>query len=217
MKLLVLGASGGCGQWIVRLALERGHEVRGIVREETHFNAPEKLKIIRGSVLDKDVLMEGLNGCEAVLSALGIKRKSPRNPWSSLISPEDLTARVAEMLVNLMPVYNINRFIGISAAGVRESIRTVNPVIKWLIHNSNMKTSYRDLARMESIFEQSNLDWMAVRPVTLQDGSPSGNVIETDYYRITDQIKRADVADWLIDQTEQTGVFSNHTPMIKST
>jgi len=35
MKLLILGASGGCGKWLVQLAHERGHLVRVIVRPTT--------------------------------------------------------------------------------------------------------------------------------------------------------------------------------------
>ena len=40
LNLLVLGASGGCGQWLIRLAQERGHHVRALVRPATPFNPP---------------------------------------------------------------------------------------------------------------------------------------------------------------------------------
>ena len=75
MKLLVLGASGRCGKWIVKLALERGHEVRSLVRDGTPFDVSEEAQVFRGSVLDGKVLSEAMNGCDAVLSGLGIKRK----------------------------------------------------------------------------------------------------------------------------------------------
>lgn len=127
MKFLVLGGSGGCGRWIVKLACKRGHHVRAVVRENTSFDVSDDVEIIRGSVLDRDVLKQAMKGCDNVVSALGIKRKNPRNPWSKLDSPNDLTTRVAEMLVELMPKFKLNRFIGISAAGVGESgIRLFN-------------------------------------------------------------------------------------------
>lgn len=216
MKLLILGASGGCGRWIVELAVERGHQVRAIVREGTQYQISAGAEIIRGNILDEDVLRAGINGCDAVISALGIKRKNPKNPWSDLDSPDDLTTRVARLLVDLMPEENIDRFIAISAAGVRESIHSVNPVIRWMILNSNMKASYKDLAKMESIFEKTALDWLAVRPVTLKNGSLSGKIKETDYYGLMKTISRGDVAKWILDRAEQPVPFSNRTPMISS-
>lgn len=216
MKLLILGASGGCGRWIVKLAAQRGHSVRVIVRPETSYEAPDEVEIIRGSVLDKNVLKIGLDNCDAVISALGIKRKSRLNPWSDLASPDDLTSRAAGMLVKLLPEKNIDRFIGISAAGVRESIHLVHPIIRWMILNSNMKAQYDDLAKMESTFEKTSLDWLTVRPVTLRDGAPTGKVKTIDYYGLTKNISRGDVAKWILDAAEQPVPFSARKPMIGS-
>lgn len=216
MKLLIFGASGGCGRCLVKIAQERGHQVRAIVREETPFEISRDVEVIRGSVLDKKVLEKGLEGSEAVLSALGIKRKNPRNPWSSIVSPVNLTTHVADNLVQLMPEFGVKRFIGISAAGVRESFEQVNQIIKWMISKSNMKASYEDLGQMESIFEKSGVDWMAVRPVTLIDGMPSGKIKETNYYGLLNRIKRSDVAIWMLNKVEQEESFLNRTPMITS-
>ncbi|NBC66992.1 MAG: NAD(P)H-binding protein [Bacteroidetes bacterium] len=216
MKLLILGASGGCGKWIVQLARERNYKVKAIVRKETTCNFSENCEVLRGSVLDEEILKRGLEDTDAVLSALGIKRKNSLNPWSSLTSPDDLTTRVAEILIDLMPKFGVNRFIGISAGGVRGSFRQVHPVIKWLISNSNMNKSYQDLAEMESVFERSDLDWMSVRPVTLLNGEPTGRIKQTNHYGLLNMIKRADVATWMLDKVEQSEPFSNRTPMITS-
>ncbi len=216
MKLLVLGASGGCGQWIVKLASERGHDVRAIVREETHFDHPQEVEVIRGSILDPKILLDAIDGCDAVLSTLGIKRKNPFNPWSSVVSPSNLTTEVAKMLVSLMPICRVDRFVGISAGGVRESIHAVHPIIRWMILNSNMSASYKDLAGMESTFEKTALDWLAVRPVTLKNGSPTGEAKQTDYYGLTNSISRGEVAKWMLDMVEQPVPFSKRTPMIQS-
>ena len=80
MNLLILGASGGCGQWLVRLALERGHHVRALVRPESAFEARVDTEVVKGDVLDEGVLSDALAGRDVVLSALGLRRRTPWNP-----------------------------------------------------------------------------------------------------------------------------------------
>lgn len=214
MKLLVLGASGGCGRWICRLATDRGHEVRALVRPSTEFEAPSGVEVIRGQVLDKEILEGVLTDMNGVLSGLGIKRKSPNNPWSEVLSPPDLTTRVAEYLRKLMPKKGIQRVISISAAGAGDSFEDATPIIKWLIRNSNMSISYKDLEQMESVYRQSDLDWQAVRPTTLTNGPHTGEIRETDQYGLLNRISRANVAHYMLDCMESQQEITNRTPLL---
>ncbi|MEL6615954.1 MAG: NAD(P)H-binding protein [Bacteroidota bacterium] len=216
MNLLVLGASGGCGTWLCRLASQRGHRVRALVRPSTPFDPPEGVEVVRGEVLRDGVLDRALDGCDAVLSALGIKRTSPLNPWSALASPPDLTTRVAERLVEAMPANGVRRVVAISAGGVADSRQDVHPLFRWLIEHSNMAASYADLAGMESVLASSDLDWMAVRPTTLTPGGPTGRVHAVSQYGLLARIPRSDVATWMLDAVEAPGAFEERTPMIAS-
>lgn len=216
MKLLVLGASGGCGKWICKLAVKRGHQVRALVRPTTHCDLPTEVEIIHGNVLDKTLLKTALANRDGVLSALGIKRKTPKNPWSQLVSPPDLTTRVSKHLVELMSSLKIQRIIAISAAGVGESIYQVNPIIRWMIKHSKMAASYSDLEGMESVFKKSSLEWIAVRPTTLTNGAPTWQVREIDHYGLLNRVSRGDVASWILDAIESSIPISQHTPMITS-
>ena len=216
MKLLVLGASGGCGSWICKLAAERGHHVRAIVRPTTRFEPPGDVEVIKGNVLDKSTLKEALHDIDGVLSALGIQRKSPLNPWSAVTSPPNLTAAVAKYLTELMPEMGIQRVVAISAAGVGDSITNVNPVIRWMIRNSNMAVSYRDLAGMERTFRDSELEWAAVRPTTLTNQEPTFEIREVDHYGLLSHISRGDVANRMLDLIESTEPIPERTHMIAS-
>lgn len=214
MRVLILGASGGCGQWLVRLAHERGHHIRVLIRPDTTFDPPMEVEVNRGDVLDEKNLDRLLEGREVVISALGIKRKNPKNPWSSLASPQNFTSRVTKSLIKLMPKHSIRRIAVISAAGVGTSIQQVHPLMRWIINYSNLSYSYRDLEEMERLLSFSNLDWLAVRPTTLTEGGPMGSVKITDYYGLFTSIIRGNVAKWILDSLEQARSFNSNTPMI---
>ena len=214
MNLLVLGASGGCGQWLVRLAGERGHSVRALVRPGTPFDPPAGTETIRGEVLEEGIVDRALEGRDAVLSALGIKRKTRWNPWSALASPPNLTTRVAMRLVEAMPRHDVSRVVLISAAGVGESIQHVHPVLRWMINYSSVAASYEELKEMEAVFARSGLDWLAVRPTTLVAGPPTGSVQAVDRYGMRSRISRGDVAAWMLDALETPEPFTERTPMI---
>ncbi|MEM8601583.1 MAG: NAD(P)H-binding protein [Bacteroidota bacterium] len=214
MKLLILGASGGCGQWLCRLATERGHMVRALVRDGTPFSPSRTTEVLRGSVLDRAVLDRAVDSCEVVVSALGIKRKAVWNPWSAPASPTDLTTRVAEHMVAVLPAHGITRVVAISAGGVAESRTQVNPLFRNLIDRSTIGVAYADLARMEQVFAASDLDWMAVRPVTLAPGSPTGRAHRVDHYGLASHIRRSDVAAYMLNAVVQPAPFENRTPMI---
>ncbi len=80
MKLLVLGASGGCGRWLSQLAAERGHRVTALVRPTTSFVAPAGVTVRRGQVLDPDTIEAAVIGEDIVFSCLGLRRAGP-SPW----------------------------------------------------------------------------------------------------------------------------------------
>jgi nucleoside-diphosphate-sugar epimerase len=213
-RILLLGASGGCGRWVARLAAERGYHVRAVVRPRTPYDPPAGVEVIRGSVLDRPLFDEHLGDCRYVVSALGMKRKQPLNPWSSLASPDMFVTKVMKLLMNSPQSDQIKKIVAISAAGVGDSIRNVHPLIRWMIRNSNMYHSYMDLEAMEDVLEKSGFDWIAVRPVTLKNGPPNYKSGEISNYKLTSSITRGEVARQLLDALEEKTNFSSCKPMI---
>ncbi len=75
MKILVAGATGYLGHFVVRELGRRGHEVRALARK------PEKLALVRewvsevfeGEATDPTTLAGLCEGCDAVFSSLGIR------------------------------------------------------------------------------------------------------------------------------------------------
>jgi len=213
MHLLVLGASGGCGRWLTRLAAEGGHQVTALVRASAAVAAMPGVRVIRGEVLDSAVLATALAGQDAVASCLGLRRDG-RSPWAPLRSPPDLTARVTAALVPAMARAGVRRIVAISAGGVAESITRLSMPVRWLIASGNVAVAYRDLAEMERLLSASQLDWLAVRPVTLVDGAPTGRAGAVTRYGLFSTVRRADVAAWMLGALERPASFSGHTVLL---
>jgi uncharacterized protein YbjT (DUF2867 family) len=210
MKLLVLGASGATGSWLVRMAAQAGHHVTALIRPTASFDPPPGVRVARGEVLDPGTLSSALLGQDAVASCLGLRRGG-RSPWAPLRSPPDLMARVTSLLIPAMTGASVSRVVAISAGGVAESITQLSTPVRWLVGAGNVGVAYRDLAEMERRLSASQLDWLAVRPVTLMDGAPTGQAGRVERYGLFSIVRRADVATWML------GALSRPTPFVERT
>jgi putative NADH-flavin reductase len=167
-----------------------------------------------GDVLQERDLSAAVVNQDVVLSALGIRRLNQSNPWSPLTSPPDFTARSARLIVTAMKQHGVKRVIAVSAAGVGDSKRGLNLMMRFFIAYSNVGANYRDLEEMEKVYAASELDWCCVRPVGLKDGPVTGRVREVDSFPLGAWISRADVADWMIKHLT-TDLASLRRPTIR--
>jgi NAD(P)H-binding len=73
MKVCIVGASGKLGQYMVRHALNRGHDVVAVCRERSVEKLDpfkEHICVIPGATDDRDVIEQAVAGCEGVLVVL---------------------------------------------------------------------------------------------------------------------------------------------------
>jgi uncharacterized protein YbjT (DUF2867 family) len=204
MKLCILGASGATGQWLTRLAVERGHEVVVVVRPGSDYGPPPSVVAHHGDVTDPLLLERALLGCRAVASCLGLRRAG-RSPWAELQSPPNLTSRVTQKLLPVLARAGIRRLVAISAGGVGDSLGQCAWPVRQLMKVGQLATAYEDLNKMEAVLVQSSLDWAVARPVTLVDGPPTGGAHAVAHYGVTSTVRRADVAAWMLAQLEHDG------------
>lgn len=214
MKVLVLGASGGIGQHLVRLAAERRHAVTALAR--SRIEVPPGVRLVVDDVARAGCLDAVVAGQEAVLSALGIRRIKASNPWSPLASPPDFAASTARQLVAAMEKHGVRRVIAVSAAGVGDSRPGLNWMMRFFIACSNVGANYRDLEGLEAAYAASGLDWCCVRPTGLKEGPVTGRVREIGSFPFNARISRADVAAWMVDHPP-TDHGGRRTPIITET
>jgi putative NADH-flavin reductase len=200
VKILVLGASGGVGTQLVRIAAERGHDVTAVAR--SRLEVPAGVRLVVDDVQREGCLDEVIAGRDVVLSALGIRRKNQPNPWSPLASPADFTSATAQRIVAAMKRHGVRRVIAVSAAGVGDSRPGLNWMMRFFVGYTNVGANYRDLDRMEAVYAASGLDICCVRPTGLKDGPETGRIAQIGSFPFNAWISRADVARWMVEHVD---------------
>lgn len=112
-----------------------------------------------------------------------------------------------------MPACGVQRVISISSGGVADSFARTNWLLRFLFTRSNISISHADLATMEKLYANSELDWLAIRPATLKDGGPTNTAKTVRFYGLSSKITKGEVARLMLDAAEQAKPFSEHTPM----
>ena len=191
MKLFILGATGSIGQHLVRIALERKHEVTAYVRSSRKIgDRHQRLKVVEGDVFDVGELARSLAGNDVVLSSFGpltMRATTLRRDFG-----RTLTAAIRETEVRRVQV--------VSAAFLFRDVGLLGGLLKATV----FRMMIPDMAGMEAELCQSDLEWTMVRPPRLT------NEAATHSFRIAEGklpaggtlISRADVAGFMIGEAE---------------
>ena len=167
MKILILGATGRTGKYLLNEALARGYDVSVLVRDTSKMSVQsEELTVFEGTPTDKDSLKKAAQDCEAILSALNISRTSDF-PWAKLRTPTDFLSQTMRNIIEVSRKEQVKRIIVTTAWGVGETRGEIPGWFRWLIENSNIRYPYEDHEKQENLLKETELDWTVVRPVGL--------------------------------------------------
>ena len=199
MKLLVLGATSGIGAKVRERALERGHAVRAMARGADNLASAPDLEPFVGDALDASDIARALEGCDAVIYALGIK-ESVAMLWQEVTLFSDST----RLLVDAMEQSGPRRLVAITGFGAGRS-RSAMSLLERIGHKAILGKPYADKDRQEEIIMASGLVWTIARPVILTNNRSTGQ------YRILTNpatwrnglISRADVAHYAVRAVEE--------------
>lgn len=212
--LLVLGGSGRTGAHVLSQAAERGHTVRALVRDPAKVEAHPGVELVRGTPSSIDDLRRAAEGTQAVAVALNNSRASG-NPWARPASPPTFMTDAVRDTLAVMEENGIGHIVIVSALGVGDSWRTVNPLFKAMVKASNIRHGYRDHDGVDELVRASGVDWTLIRPVALTDRPPSGplRAAEAGTERPGLTVSRSEVARFLLDEIEQ-GTWTHRAPLI---
>jgi 2-alkyl-3-oxoalkanoate reductase len=117
MKLLVTGASGFLGRYVVAEALRRGHGVRALVRDRgAGFPTADGLECICGDLRSRSGLVEAVSGVDAVLHLAAAKTGDLYAQYAS-------TVVATENLLWAMTEAPVSHIVAISSLSVYDYLK----------------------------------------------------------------------------------------------
>jgi len=215
MKILILGATGRTGKWVLQEALQKSYEVHVLVRDPTKITENKNLTVFKGTPTDKTMLSKAAETCNAIISVLNISRTSDF-PWAKLRTPKTFLSDVMHHIVKVSKEHEIKRAVVCSAWGVNNTNSEIPFWFRWMIGHSNIGAAYTDHERQENILIYSDLNWTIVRPVGLINGKPSKIRVSYNHKpkpKLT--ISRRSVAAFMVNTIENDSLIGK-LPTISS-
>lgn len=207
MKLVVVGATGPLGKLLVRMALDRGHDVVAYVRNPAKLDiAHERLTVIEGQLAERAKLEAALDGAGAVLCALGSRPETKGTPLTE--GTADITAA--------MTAKGVRRLVLVSTLSAFEPKDRFNPTATFmrtfvrLIANA----SYHDIKSQAEVVRASGLDWTLAR-VPLLTEQPQ-TAVATGYVgdpALKTSLSRANLAAFMLDRAADD-LFVREAPAV---
>lgn len=173
MRVAILGSTGFLGRVLLRKTIERGYEVRTLVR------TPEKLgefksrvEVVVGTIFEAENVNEAILGTQAVISTVGPPQKNPGDP-------EDYK-KAMEQLVSAMKRHEIRRLIHVGGAahdGGESERWSARRRLLQLVLNLIYKPGLEAKQLEWQVLKGSDLDWTLVRPPRISPKRPPGELV----------------------------------------
>ena len=195
LRVLIIGATGGTGRELVRQALEQGHQVTALVRKPKKMKVEHpNLRVVKGNVHDYDSVESAMRGQSAVVCALGTKR---------FFYPNRVASNGTANILRAMKSCGVPRLVCESSLGVGNSVGRLGLLYTFFVVPMILPFIFYDQARQERVIEESDADWVIVRPAVLTNSPARGKYRHgrnVGNYLWTNRIARGDVADFMLKQ-----------------
>jgi len=190
-KVLVAGATGRTGQWVVKRLQHYGIQVRVFSREREKALRlfGESVEIFTGKIQSSVDIAHAVKGCEAVISALGSSSVTGES------SPGDVDRDGVIRLADEAARVGVKKFGLVSSMAVTRWYHPLNLFAGVLLKKWEAEEHVR------KVFSTGGRSYTIVRPGGLQDGEPLHHKLHVD---VGDRlwsgwINRSDVAELLVE------------------
>ena len=183
MKVLVAGANGQTARQLVRMLVENGHEVRGLIRKEEQVQNVESdgaepaLVDLEQDEIDGKV-GEAVEGCDAIVFAAGA------GPGSGDERKETMDRDGAVKLVEAAQKHGVQRYLMLSTMGADDPES----------RDEKMQPYMRAKGEADERLRNSYLDYTIIRPGRLTDDPGTDSIDAAESLDRYGEIPREDVA-----------------------
>ncbi len=173
-KMAVIGGTGKAGRYIVRELLHHGYSLRLLLRNSSAFTVKHSLiEIARCDARDPLVVEQTLEGCDAVVSALG-----------QPVGETSIFSVACRNILSAMEKHGIRRFIGLTGLNVdtpgdSKSGYTASAT-EWMYANYPNTTADKQVEW--EMLNASTMDWTLLRLplIELTESKPHVRMSLTD-------------------------------------
>ncbi|MEI6847468.1 MAG: SDR family oxidoreductase [Chlorobiaceae bacterium] len=189
-KVLVAGATGRTGQWVVKRLQHYGVPVRVFARDKEKALRlfGESVECFTGQIQSDTDVAHAVKGCDAVISALG------SSSYAGESSPGEVDRDGVIRLVNESAKSGVKHFALMSSMAVTKWYHPLNLFAGVLLKKWEAEEHLR------RVFSKDGHSYTIIRPGGLKDGDPLRNNLHVDTGdRLwSGWINRSDVAELLV-------------------
>ena len=205
MRIAIFGATGRTGYPLVEQAVERGHEVVAFVRDATDLTSTirndNRVSIVEGDAYTGEGVERAIAGdgdpVDAVVSVLAQRSEGP----------EDLLAEAGRHMLAAMDEHDVERFVTLVGAGVREADESVSlgGQLMGALLELLARSVLEDARDQVELVRGSDTRWTVVRAPRLTEDAHTGEFRHgTDLtLGMRDTAARANVAEFILNCLEE--------------
>ncbi len=209
VKIAIIGGTGKSGTYLVRELLNRGYNLKALVRNSDNLKTKSPLlEVIQGSVDNLETVKDLISGCTAVISTLGMGIPS---------SEPTIFSTATRNILSAMNQLHVNRYVAITGLNVDtpddEKSQDVQSATNWMYTNYPISTADRQIEYR--LLTESELDWTLVRLPLIELTNECRATMVSLKDCPGNKVSATDLAHFLIGQMEDK-TYLKKAPFISS-
>lgn len=193
-KIAVIGGTGKSGKYLVHQLLTQGFNLKLLVRNPDRFQIQSPLiEVVHGNVNHYDAVLQLVEGCQAVISTLGLGQPN---------SETSIFSQATKNVLRAMEACKIPRYIVITGLNVDTPFDEKSPKTQfatdWMKTNYPLTTSDKQLEY--NLLSESSFDWTLVRLPMIEQTDDKSEILVNLKDCPGDKISATDLAFFLIGQ-----------------
>ena len=158
MNVIIFGAAGGIGKYVVKHALAKGYQVTAYSRDKNKLNiSDEKLRIAEGEISDYSAVLNALRDQDAVIWCVGIPLKRKYEKMQSLEGHQ--------ILLRAMKEVGVKRLVdwGTPSVPCEKDKKSFITVVPGIMAGIALTMAKKEMVEIGKLVQASGLDWTLVR------------------------------------------------------